>query len=195
MPIRPPTKAAQREATVDNLVSTARMLFSQHGYAQTSTEDVVRAANVTRGALYHHFKNKEDLFKTVLERVQIQIAERIELAASTSDDPRAQLQLGCRAFLESCLEPDVQRIALIDAPAVVGWTVWRELDAVHAMQSLKFGLDALEVVPLNATTHLLSGAMNEAALWIAQSDHPAQALEQADAVLQRMLEGLLPAAL
>jgi AcrR family transcriptional regulator len=184
---RPTTKLAQREATNETLIGVARTLFARHGYAHTGTEDIVRAAQVTRGALYYHFKNKEDLFKAVLERVQVQIADRIEVAASGSDDLQTQLRLGCRAFLEICLEPDVQRIALIDAPSVVGWSVWREYDAAHAMKSLRTGLEALEIVPLDATTHLLSGAMNEAALWIAQSDTPARALEEADAVIQRLL--------
>lgn len=190
MPERP-TKASQREATIDNLIGVARQLFSQRGYAQTSTEDIVRAANVTRGALYHHFKNKEDLFRAVLERVQIEIAERIESAANLSSDPKTQLRLGCRAFLQVSLEPDVQRIALIDAPAVVGWKVWRELDAENAVQSLKSSLRELGVVPLEATAHLLSGAMNEAVLWIAGSNDPTRALEEADVVLQRLLETII----
>lgn len=185
------TKASQRETTIENLIGVARQLFSQRGYAQTSTEDIVRAASVTRGALYHHFKNKADLFRAVLERVQIEIAERIESAAQLTNDPKAQLQLGCRAFLQVSLEPDVQRIALIDAPAVVGWQVWRELDAEHAVQSLKSSLRALEVTPLEATAHLLSGAMNEAVLWIAGSNDPTRALEEADAVLQGLLETII----
>jgi AcrR family transcriptional regulator len=195
MPERPITKAAQREATTENLISVARTLFAQHGYAQTSTEDIVRAANVTRGALYHHFKNKEDLFKAVLERIQIEIAARIETAVSATQDPQAQLRLGCRAFLETALEPELQRIALIDAPAVVGWAVWREMDATHAMQGLKTSLQTLGITPLDATTHLLSGAMNEAALWIAGSSDPSQSLEEANTMLQQLLESLLKSTL
>ena len=191
MSAQPISKVAQREATVEKLITVARLLFTTRGYAETSTEDIVRAAQVTRGALYHHFKDKRDLFTAVLERVQAQIAERIEQATSHTTDPETELRLGCRAFLECSLEPDVQRIALIDAPAVVGWSVWRKLDAAHAQQGLGTALRALQVTPLEAVMYLLSGAMNEAVLWIAQSDDPAQSLEDADRSLQKIISSLI----
>lgn len=186
----PRTQTERREATTEALLTAARHLFSHQGYAQTSTEQIVQASGVTRGALYHHYKNKEALFLAVLENVMQEVAERIDTATQTSSDPRTQLHLGCRTFLETALEPDVRQIVLIDAPAVVGWQTWRDLDARYVMKTLSAGLQALKVTLLDATTHLLSGGMNEAALWIANHPHPIDALEEADAALSRLLQAV-----
>lgn len=184
------TQSERREATTQALIQAARQLFSTQGYAGTSTEEIVQVSGLTRGALYHHFKNKEALFLGVLELLMQEVAERIENTTADSSEPLKQLHLGCRVFLETALEPDVRRIALIDAPAVVGWETWRDLDARYVMHTLRAGLQALNVTPLDATTHLLSGAMNEAALWIANHPEPPRALEEADAALLRLLEAL-----
>ena len=193
---RPTTKAAQREATVQNLISVARALFTEHGYARTATEDLVQNAGVTRGALYHHFKNKEDLFAAVLETIQSEVATRVEDAASQSDDLWTQLRLGCHAFMEASLDPEVRRIMLLDGPAVLGWDAWREFDQTHSMRLLRDSLQQLQdhkqlrPVPIEAAVHLLSGAMNEAALWIAQAPAPNQALNDAVRTLDLLLESL-----
>ncbi|BDP43903.1 TetR family transcriptional regulator (plasmid) [Deinococcus aetherius] len=196
MPERPTTKAAQRERTVQSLIVAGRELFTERGYAHTSTADLVERAGVTRGALYHHFKDKQDLFVAVLGAVQAEVAVRVELAASQGADPWAQLRLGCQAFMRASLDPEVRRIMLLDGPAVVGWRVWRDLDQAHAVRSLREGLLALQKigelrdVPLGASVHLLSGAMNEAALWIAQSPQPDAALAEAGEALDVLLESL-----
>ncbi len=187
----PPTKAEQREATVEKLLDVARRGFGEHGFAHTSTEEIVRASGVTRGALYYHFKNKEGLFKAVFDQLQREIAHRIEHAANQSPDPAVQLRLGCRAFLETALHTEVRRVVLIDAPAVLGWAAWREADAAHAMRSLRQALQALGVEPLDAATHALSGAMNETALWTASHPRPDVALEEADVAIQRLLDALV----
>lgn len=190
------TKVGQREATTAELVRVARRLFSDRGYSETSTEEIVERAGVTRGALYHHFANKEGLFRAVLEAVQRDVAGRVALATAGLLDPWEQLRAGCRAFLAASLEPDVQRIMLIDAPAVVGWEVWRAADARHSMRSLREGLAELVAQglltqqPVEPLAHLLSGAMNEAALWIARSPDPVQALAEASTALDRLLDGL-----
>jgi AcrR family transcriptional regulator len=192
----PRTKAAQREQMLQTLLQTARKLFAQQGYAQASTEALVREAGVTRGALYHYFPSKEALFRAVLEDVQRSLAERIVSAAGTSEDSWEQLRLGCEAFLAASLERDVQQIMLVDGPSVVGWQEWRRLDAAHSMRLLDEVLAQLieegriQPQPRAALVHLLSGAMNEAALWIAQSEDPARALADATAALGRLLEGL-----
>jgi AcrR family transcriptional regulator len=193
---KPATKAAQREATVQNLIAIGRELFAERGYTRTATEDLVKQAGVTRGALYHHFKNKEDLFAAVLETVQAEVANRVETAASQSEDPWEQLRHGCHAFMQASLDPEVRRIMLLDGPAVLGWTAWRELDQTHSMSLLRASLEHLKSegqlrdVPLEATVHLLSGAMNEAALWIAQAPQPDMALEEASRTLDALLESL-----
>ncbi len=195
---KPPhtTKFQQREATTAKLIEIARDIFTRDGYANASTEEIVHQAGVTRGALYHHFGSKDGLFQAVLANVQKDVGMRIKAVANQTDDMWQQLIAGCIAFLEASLDPQVQRIMLIDAPAVLGWSLWRELDAQHSMKSLQEALSALmddgQVVPLPlmALTHLLSGAMNEGSLWIAQADNPQMALKEASETLAYLIQSL-----
>jgi len=190
------TKATQRATTIRELVRVGREVFAQQGFAQASTEEIVQRAGLTRGALYHHFSGKEGLFRAVLEDVQQDIAHRVAEAAGRTTAPWEQLLDGCRAFLTASLDPHIQQIVLIDAPAVLGWELWRRLDAEHSMKLLEDALGALveagqiEPLPVDALTHLLSGAMNEAALWIARSDRREQALTDAILTLDYLLESL-----
>jgi len=190
------TKREQRETTIAELIAIAREFFVQHGYANTATEEIVGRAGVTRGALYHHFGNKEGLFKAVLNDVLRENANKIDAAAEANADDWEQLHAGCRAFLQASLDPAFQRIALIDAPAVLGWDTWRALDEANTMRTLSEALsalaekDMLRPIPLTAITHLLSGAMNEAALWIARADDPPRALNEAVDALEVLLNAL-----
>ncbi|MDX1995923.1 MAG: TetR/AcrR family transcriptional regulator [bacterium] len=190
------TKAEQREATTQLLIQVAREMFAKAGYGGTATEDIVQQAGVTRGALYHHFGSKEGLFAAVLEATQQDVARRIDEASAQTDDLWEQLLAGCRAFLAASLDPHVQRIMLIDAPAVLGWEAWRKLDEAHSMRMLRDLLGELRLqgviraVPLDALAHLLSGAMNEAALWIARADQPEKALHEATTTLETLLLAL-----
>lgn len=190
------TKAQQREAMTKKLIQIARDIFTRDGYANAATEEIVQLAGVTRGALYHHFGSKEGLFQAVLASIQQDVAERIHQVADQELDSWEQLIRGCIAFLEASLDPQVQRIMLIDAPAVLGWSLWRELDAQHSMASLREVLSELmdkgqiAPLPLTALTHLLSGAMNEGALWIAQSDNPQRALREASEALTHLITRL-----
>src|SRR5437763_2854047 len=110
------TRMAERsEETRQALITEARALFAQRGFAGVGTEEIVRAARMTRGALYHHFANKEDLFRAVYERVEQELVERIAAEAVSAADPLAALRAGARSFLDACEDPAVQRIALIDA--------------------------------------------------------------------------------
>src|SRR5258708_24250033 len=105
------------EATRRRLVTAARTLFGAHGYASVGGEEIVRAAGVTRGALYHQFRDKADLFAAVAEEVEAEIADRIAAgAAGDAADPLGALRAGGRLFLDACAEPDVERIILLDAP-------------------------------------------------------------------------------
>src|SRR5215472_9342458 len=116
------------QTTRRQLVRSARALFGARGYAGVGTEEIVRAAGVTRGALYHQFRDKADLFAAVAEEVEAEIADRIAAgAAGAAADPLAGLRTGARLFLDACAEPDVERIILLDAPAVLGWEAWRDL--------------------------------------------------------------------
>ena len=122
----PRTKAAQREATVAALTAAARALFAERGYADVGTEEIVQRAGVTRGALYHHFKGgKEDLFRAVLIQVSAETTSRVLAAASAAGDPWDELVWRDRGVPRLLGHPEVQRIVLVDGPAVLGWDVWR----------------------------------------------------------------------
>lgn len=189
-------KAEQREATMARLLEVARQAFATHGYAAAATEEIVRQAGVTRGALYHHFGSKEGLFRAVLAQVHAEVGQRIGAAADAAADGWQALREGCRAFLVAANDPAIQRIMLVDGPAVLGWSAWRTLDEQHSMHQLQEHLALLmqqgtvRDQPAAALAHLLSGAMNELALWIAQQPDAAQAAQQAWDVLERVLEGL-----
>jgi len=190
------SNADRSQKTRGILIQVARTLFFEKGYAATGTPEVVETAGVTRGALYHHFGNKEGLFQAVVAAVQHDVAQRIVAEAEASTTLWAQLLAGCHAFLKASLDPEVQRILLVDAPAVLGWEQWRKLDAEHSMQTLHWVLTALaqqgliKVASIAAAVHLLSGAMNEAALWIAQAEQPETALAEAMLTLEQLLNGL-----
>lgn len=177
----------ETEQTIQNLTEIARQHFTEYGYANVTLEDIAKEANVTRGALYHHFKNKKGLFLAVFEVVQKEIGEYVEAAAAQSNNSWQQLINGCQAYLEGAVESHNQRILLIDGPAILGWDTFRKMDEKYSMNSLKEQLqfmqeqELIKPISVAAMTHCLSGAMNEAVLWI--SDH----LDQKDVMDEVML--------
>jgi AcrR family transcriptional regulator len=194
---RPRTKAAQREATTAALIAAARELFATRGYAGVGTEEIVLHAGVTRGALYHHFKDgKEELFRAVLVQVAAETVARVAAAAATTDDPWAALERGCEAFLDVCATPEVRRIVLTDGPAVLGWDVWRAIDTDYGLgvieRALQRASDAGELLPAptNAVAQVLAGALDEAAVVVAGADDPAAAREEMGGTVRRLLRGL-----
>ncbi|WP_169085032.1 TetR/AcrR family transcriptional regulator [Paenibacillus sp. PL91] len=185
--------------TILKLQEIARQHFTIHGYADCSLEEIAKTAEVTRGAVYHHFGSKKGLFKAVLELVQREVAQRLEEEAALSEDQWEQLYLGCRAFVTVAIEPENRRIMLIDGPAVLGWEEWRLMDEQQSMRLLHGQLELMQQqgylknVRLDAATHLLSGALNEAALWLAQIANTADASEAMEDCLQtlrRLLDGI-----
>ncbi|HUR09062.1 MAG TPA: TetR/AcrR family transcriptional regulator [Nonomuraea sp.] len=188
-------RAQQREQTRRTLLRESRRLFATRGYGAVGLAEIVHAARVTKGALYHHFDSKTDLFRAVLEQVQQEVAQKVAGAAETHDDPWEQLTAGCQAFLTASTDPDIQQIMLIDGPAVLGWTEWRAMDegasAHHLAEALTTLIEAGTIAPqpVEPLTHLLSGAMNEAALWLATSTDPND-LADTWAALSQMLEAL-----
>ncbi|WP_028778964.1 TetR/AcrR family transcriptional regulator [Shimazuella kribbensis] len=179
--------------TIERLLELARNQFTNKGYSKVNLEDVVREAGVTRGALYHHFANKQGLFRAVLETVQQEIAERVQSEAAKSDDVWEQLLLGCRGFVCAAIEERNKRIMLIDGPAVFGWEVWRAMDEQNSMRLLKEQLQLIEqqgnMQPLSveALTHFLSGSLNESALWIAQQSNQTKSLEDTMNVITHVI--------
>ncbi|WP_282776406.1 MULTISPECIES: TetR/AcrR family transcriptional regulator [unclassified Nocardia] len=188
-------RSRQREGTRQTLLRESRRLFAAKGYGAVSLSEIVSGAGVTKGALYHNFASKAEVFRAVLEQVQHEVGERVAAAADAEPDPWNQLLTGCRTFLTACTDPDIQRILLIDGPAVLGWHEWRTMDeagaARHLGEALQSLIDAkiLAPQPIEPLTHLLSGAMNEAALWLPGADDP-NALADTIAALHRFLEAL-----
>lgn len=189
-------QAKNAAATRAALLRVARKLFTERGYAETATEEVVRRARVTRGALYHHFRDKQDLFKAVLEEEQMKLAASIKAVAMRESDPWRALIAGCHAFLDACLDPTVQQILLIDAPAVLGWTGCREADAMYYLDSVKAAIQAtideglIPPQPVDALARIILGALNEAAMLIAHAEDEKAARRDVSVAVDLLLGGI-----
>ena len=185
------------EATRERLLAAARELFGERGYEATPIEAVLDSAGVARGALYHHFVSKAELFDAVAEEVFIEIADRTNAAAQGAD-PLERVRAGSQAWLEMALDPAVQRIALLDPPTVLGWTRWRALDERHTLGGLRAGFGRLEGegrIPAGEGAlfaNMLLAALNEAALFIAYAEDQPAALDTARGAIDTLLERLAP---
>jgi AcrR family transcriptional regulator len=192
------THAARSEATRGALVLAGRELFGERGFAAAPLDEVVRRAGVTKGALYHHFENKEALFLAVFEDVEQDLVRGVLAAARGGSEPRDRLRAGVRGFVIACQDPTVQRIVLQDAPAVLGWEVWRAVDASHFSALLRDGLtfamtpEQRERRPVELLTQVLRGALTEAAQLAGRSPD-ASVLATVLEVIDDLLDGLLPA--
>ena len=192
------TQAERSAATRDALITAGRALFGARGYADVGTEEVVRAAGVSRGALYHHFADKAELFAAVFESVEEMTSARI-LAAVTAagpDDPIAAMQLGTAAFLDICTEPETARIMLLDAPAVLGAQGWSDISTEYNMglvvQLINRGIELgrIRPQPVSVLARILLGAIREAALFLATAPDPAVARDQVGFVLNGLIEAV-----
>ncbi|MGH9277861.1 MAG: TetR/AcrR family transcriptional regulator [Acidimicrobiales bacterium] len=190
-------RAAQAAVTRSQLVAVGHRLFAERGFAGTSTEDLVKEAGVTRGALYYHFRDKQDLFRAVFAAIEEGVNEHVTaVAMAQADEPWAGLVAGCSAYLDASLDPATQRIALMDAPSVLGWDAWREIGAEHRFGLLAAGLSwamaAGEIEPQSVAplVHVLLGALNEGALFIARADDRMEARDEVVAAVERLLAGL-----
>jgi AcrR family transcriptional regulator len=196
MSTRPPERSAKGDATRAALIAAARKLFVTNGYFATGTEDIVAEAAVgTRGALYHHFTDKQDLFRAVFDQVQTDLAAATVI--NERDDPLDMLTAALQQFLDASAENlDVQQVLLIDGPAVLGWEEWRDLEAQYGLGAITAMLDnavARGVVakqPTAPLAHMLLAAIDEAALYIANADDRRQARNQARRALNQLLNGL-----
>jgi AcrR family transcriptional regulator len=194
------TQAERREATRRALLDAGRELFAERGYHEAAATEVVRRAGVTRGALYHHFEDKRDLFRAVVEEIEGEI-DRLVLEAARevmreSGDALEAWMAGAYASLGAYLRPYVRRIQLVDGPAVLSWGEWHEIDAAHAVTQIEAGLELLieggviKRQPVKPLAHLLHGATREAAMYVAFSEEPEKAKEEIGGALRRLLEGL-----
>ena len=190
------TQKERSEATTSDLVEVARRLFAADGYAATSLEDVVRGAGVTKGALYHHFGGKRDLFLAVYEREQARLAEVQFAAFARRKGAWEGFFAATQAFFEASLDPGVQRITLLDAPSVLGWETMREVEGRYSLVQLHHGIEALihdghlAPRPVAPLAYMLFGAMCEAAMMVARAEDPRRATKDVLAELRTILEAL-----
>ncbi|HKH52804.1 MAG TPA: TetR/AcrR family transcriptional regulator [Mycobacterium sp.] len=189
------TQAERTEATTGALVDAARELFSRDGYAATSLAAVAARANVTKGAVYHHFDGKQQLFEAVFTREVERIATPLVAAYARKKDPWEAFKAGCRAFLDECLDPDVQRIVLLDALSAIGWEQVRQLETpllemIELGISRAAGAGRIARRPPAPLANFLYGALCETAMIVARADDQKVAHRQAITEIGRILDGL-----
>ena len=190
------TQAERREATRAALIAAGRELFAARGYDAVAAEELVVAAGVTRGALYHHFDGKRGLFDAVFERVESELVGRFSFEELTGADPFSALAAGIDQFLDLSLDLEMQQITLLDGPAVLGWERWHELEARYGLGLIEAGLTAaieagqIRELPVPELATALLGSLIEAALMVARAEDPDEARERAGQVLRALLEGL-----
>jgi AcrR family transcriptional regulator len=196
-----PAAASKATQTRRSLVVAARELFGERGYAATSVEEIVRAAGVTKGALYHHFVDKDDLFRAVVEDVKGEVTAEVGeqfLAAADEPDALDTVTRGCLAFIDAHRDPAVQRISILDARAVLDPIERRRLDARYEVAVIRGALrravryGVIDPQPLGPLAHVLAGALGEACALLAESEDEATTREEIHAVVSRLVDGLRP---
>ena len=195
----PPARRRQADrsaATRAALLTAARRLFAEKGFAATGREEIVDAAGVTRGAMYHHFANKEDLFRAVYIELETEIVSDVTSAAAEGGDAMDRLRRGAHAFLDAALDRAVQRVVLIDAPSVLGWEERQAISESYGLGLVREGLQAVmdagavDAQPVEPLAHVLLAALHEAALYVAQSPLPERARSEVGDIVDRLLDRL-----
>jgi AcrR family transcriptional regulator len=190
------TQAERSAATRGALLAAARRLFAEKGYLATGREEIVEAAGVTRGAMYHHFSGKEDLFRAVYEELEQEVVGLVSAAAVKFNDPVEQLKVGSQAYLDAAMDLAVQRVIVLDGPSVLDWTTREEI-AEHCglgliREVLRQAMEAgrIEKRPVEPLAHVLLAGLHEAALYMARSAKPRTARKEVGEVIERMLAAL-----
>jgi AcrR family transcriptional regulator len=179
------------------IIETATRLFAEHGYAAVSIEAVLAACQISRGALYHHFQSKEALLEAVFEAVEIDVTNKVMSRAASASGAIEAVRAGCDAFLDLTQDPVVRQIMLTDAPSVLGWEKWREIDERHAFGLMKTALEpaakeaGLPATLVDAFAHMLLASLSEVALMIAQAADPATALENGRQAVRELVARIL----
>ena len=188
---------ARGRETREQFVRVATRLFTTHGYEGTSIEAVLQETGASRGSLYHHFPGKEALFLAVLEDVEVRAIIGITASIVELTDPIEALRVACLAWIRQALDPEVQQIVLIDAPAVLGWQRFRELDEQNVLGQIRVALEAaaaigrVEARHVDVFSHLVLVSVNEAAMLVARSPDPAAAMPGAQDAFEEFLRRLL----
>lgn len=189
---------ARRERYVEStraaLLDAGRRFFAERGFGGVSAEELVRAAGLTRGALYHHFDGKQGLFEAVFEDLEAQAAARVTAAVGGAGTPEERAAAGVRAFLEICSDPEYREIVLLQGPIALGWRRWRQLDQRHLGTLLADGLADLlggsGPHPVGLATAAFYGALTELALAVADAEDPDRARDEALRLFAGMVAGL-----
>jgi len=198
-----PANVAKAEATRRGLIAAARKLFGEQGYAGTSVDEVVKAAGVTKGALYHHFRDKDDLFRAVVEQVKVDVTAKAAdsfFDDSDNDDPLQRVHRLFIAMIDAHLDPAVQRISIIDARSVFDAAIRRDLATRYEASLLRgafrsaMRVGAIEQQPPGPLAHIFAGALAEACALIAEADDKDAARAEVTEVLTRLVDGLQPRA-
>jgi AcrR family transcriptional regulator len=185
----------QGQETRAALVAAARELFGNQGYAATPLDEIVAKAGVTKGALYHHFADKESLFRAVFEEVEREVAEDAAVEFMRPDSWEA-LVLGCRLWVDAHSDPAVRQIALVDARGVLGWATARAIETRFSTVTIRGALrkamnaGVLTRQPLRPLAVMLAGALSEACLFVAESENPEVARDEVGALIVAMLSGM-----
>ncbi len=189
------TRAAQGATTRAALVASARRLFGTRGFASTSLDEIVAEAKVTKGALYHHFQGKEDLFAAVYEEVQREVSDQV-VAKFLEPDPWEALVQGCELWIDANLDPGVQRIVMRDARAVLGWETVRDVEARFGAVPLRgvlrkaMRLRRIRQYPLRPLALMIMGALNEGCFYVGDADDRTAARDEVRTLLTTLLTGL-----
>ncbi|MGV9800300.1 TetR/AcrR family transcriptional regulator [Mycobacterium sp. NPDC003449] len=199
MEIKRRTQEERSAATRDALIAAARRLWGERGYAEVGTPEIVTAAGVTRGAMYHQFADKAALFHAVVEAVEQDVMSRLatRVAGSGAATPADAIRAAVDAWLEVSGDPEVRQLILLDAPSVLGWAGFRDVAQRYSLgmteelltQAVKAGQLARQ--PVRALAHVLIGALDEAAMVIATAEDPKRARREVRQVLRRLIDGML----
>ncbi len=185
------------QATRAHLIEVATRLFTAHGYDGTSIEEVLAESGVSRGSLYHHFAGKEALFLAVLEALGVRLGTEMQAAIEHAADPIEVLRIGCVLWIRQVGDPVVQQVMLIDAPAVLGWQRWRELDEQASLgvirNALSYAADAgtIDRRHVDVFAHIVLAALNEVAMMITLASDSAAALEAGQSAIDDFLDRLV----
>jgi AcrR family transcriptional regulator len=190
-------RAAQGRATRGQLIEVATRLFAEHGYEGTSIEAVLSAAGVSRGALYHHFPGKEALFEAVVVAVSDQVMVDLAAAVGGRTDPVDAMRTAALAWIGLAADPVIQRVVLVDAPSVLGWERWRDMDGGRTLGTLRVMLQAvsdsgrLPSALVNPFSHMILAALDEIVLVVARADDPVAAVAEGRMAVEALLDRLL----
>ncbi|KZB86749.1 TetR/AcrR family transcriptional regulator [Amycolatopsis regifaucium] len=197
MPTPRRSQTERSQSTQTALIAAARPLFAEQGYAAVPADEIVRAAGVTRGALYHHFGDKQGLFRAVVEQLETEITDELKVVLRAGEDPWTAALAALTRFLEVCVRPEVVQISFTDALAVLGWQEWRAIEQRYGLGLITEILEAVAAdgklipAPIPELAQLVMTACGEAALMIAHAEDPEAAKARCLQALVALLSGLV----